>query len=111
MSAAVLVRTPSPPYYAVIFSSRRTEGNLGYAEMSARMVELGSRSDGFLGIESARGADGFGLTVSYWRDEAAIAAWKRDESHRHAQRAGRETWYEEYQFRAARVERAYGSNP
>jgi heme-degrading monooxygenase HmoA len=111
MSAATLARTPAPPYYAVIFSSRRTEGDRGYAEVASRMVELGSRYDGFLGIESARGADGFGLTVSYWRDEAAIAAWKRDESHRHAQRAGRETWYDGYQVRVARVERAYGSNP
>ena len=110
MSAAGLIRTPSPPYYAVIFSSRRTAGDRVYAEMSARMVEPGSRYDGFLGIESARGADGFGITVSYWRDEAALLAWKQDESHRHAQRAGRDTWYEEYQVRVARVERAYGSS-
>lgn len=108
MSAIPLTRTPAPPYYAVIFSSRRTDGDRGYAEMSARMVELGSAYDGFLGIESARGADGFGITVSYWRDEAAILAWKRDETHRQAQRGGRETWYEDFQVRIARVERAYG---
>ncbi len=110
MSATPLVRTPEPPYYAVIFSSRRTAGDRGYAEMSARMVDLGSRYEGFLGIESARGADGVGITVSYWRDEAALLAWKRDEAHRHAQRAGRDTWYEEYEVRVARVERAYGSS-
>lgn len=100
--------TPEPPYYAVIFTSRRTEGDRGYAAMAARMVELGSRYDGFLGIESARGPDGVGLTVSYWRDEASIAAWKRDEEHQRAQRAGQQTWYDDYAVRIARVERAYG---
>lgn len=110
MSATSLARTPVPPYYAVIFSSRRTAGDRGYAEMSARMVELGSRYEGFLGLESARGADGVGVTVSYWRDEAALLAWKQDEAHRQAQRGGRETWYEEYEVRVARVERAYGSS-
>jgi heme-degrading monooxygenase HmoA len=76
--------------------------------MAQRMVDLGSRYDGFLGIESARGADGLGITVSYWRDEAAILAWKRDTEHEKAQRAGQRTWYDDYQVRVARVERAYG---
>ena len=73
-----LVRTPEPPYYAVIFTSRRTAGDQGYDAMAGRMVELGSGHEGFLGIESVRGADGRGITVSYWRDEAAILAWKRE---------------------------------
>lgn len=103
-----LVRTPQPPYYAVIFTSKRTEGDRGYAAMAERMVELGSCQDGFLGIESARGADGVGITVSYWRDEAAIAAWKRDIEHQQAQRAGQAAWYEDYHVRVAKVERAYG---
>ena len=99
--------TPEPPYFAVIFTSRRTAGDRGYAAMARRMEELGSRSPGFLGIESARGPDGLGITVSYWRDEASILAWKREAEHRRAQRAGRETWYETYAVRIARVERAY----
>ena len=103
-----IARTPEPPYYAVIFTSRRTEGDRGYAEMAKRMIELGSRHDGFLGIESARDAGGVGITVSYWRDEAAIAAWKRDVEHQKAQHAGKETWYQNYHVRIARVERAYG---
>ncbi len=101
-------RTPAPPYFAVIFTSRRTAGDRGYGAMAERMVELAARQPGFLGVESARGADGLGLTVSYWRDEAAIAAWKRDAEHLQAQRAGQETWYADYQVRVARVERAYG---
>src|SRR4051812_39382044 len=100
--------THEPPYYAVIFTSQRTEGDHGYGAMAERMVELGSRYDGFLGIESARGADGLGITVSYWRDEAAILAWKRDADHEKAQRGGQERWYDRYHVRIAKVERAYG---
>ena len=103
-----LARTPEPPYYAVIFTSRRTPGDAGYDAMAARMAELGARQDGFLGLESARGADGTGITVSYWRDETAIRAWKQDTDHQTAQREGRQTWYADYQVRIAKVERAYG---
>lgn len=99
--------TPEPPYYAVIFTSQRTAGDGGYAAMAERMVDLGSRYDGFLGIESVRGPDGLGITVSYWRDEAAIQAWKRDTEHEKAQRGGRAAWYERYSVRVAKVERAY----
>ena len=104
-----IARTPEPPYYAVIFTSKRAlTDERGYGAMAQRMVDLGSRYDGFLGIESVRGADGVGITVSYWRDEAAILAWKRDTEHEKAQRGGRATWYERFQVRVARVERAYG---
>jgi len=105
---AAIARTPEPPYYAVIFTSQRTEGDRGYGAMAERMVELGSRCDGFLGIETVRDASGLGITVSYWRDEAAILAWKRDAEHQQAQRAGQQTWYADYQMRVAKVERAYG---
>ena len=100
--------TPEPPYFAVIFTTRRTEGDRGYGAMAERMVALAAQQPGFLGVESARGADGLGLTVSYWRDEASIVAWKRDTEHQQAQRAGQQTWYADYQVRIARVERAYG---
>jgi heme-degrading monooxygenase HmoA len=103
-----IARTPEPPYYAVIFTSRRTEGDHGYGAMAERMVALGSKYDGFLGIESVRGADGVGITVSYWRDEASILAWKRDAEHAKAQHGGRDSWYGQYEVRVARVERAYG---
>ncbi len=103
-----LARTPEPPYYAVIFTSRRTPGEAGYDAMAARMVELGSKQEGFLGIESARGTDGTGITVSYWRDETSIQAWKRDTEHQKAQRGGQQAWYADYTVRVAKVERAYG---
>ena len=94
-------------YYAVIFSSQRTPGDNGYGEMADRMVELAARSPGYIGIESARGEDGFGITVSYWESEEAIADWKRNAEHLEAQRRGRAEWYESFDLRVARVERAY----
>ena len=101
-------RTLAPPEDAVIFTSTRTEGDRGYAAIAARREEMGSCDDGVLGIESARGTAGRGITVSCWRDDASILAWKRDAEHPPAQPAGRETWYGQYEVRIAKVERAYG---
>jgi len=100
--------TPEPPYYAAIFTSVRSEGDRGYGEMAARMEELAQEVPGYLGMESARDAEGFGITVSYWASEAAIAAWKGQVDHRAAQAQGQREWYEHYEIRVARVERAYG---
>jgi len=98
--------TPAPPYYAVIFTSLRTEGDQGYGAMAERMVELAMQQPGFLGAESVR--DGLGITVSYWADLASIAAWKQNAEHLEAQRLGRERWYAGFRLRIARVERDYG---
>ncbi len=103
--------TPEPPYYAVIFTSARTEGDRGYGETAARMEELAKEVPGYLGIESARGTDGFGITVSYRGSEAAIAQWKRHMEHQSAQARGRREWYTHYEVRIARVERAYSGPP
>ena len=100
--------TPEPPYYAVIFTAVRTAGDGGYGETASRMEELARTVPGYLGIESARSADGFGITVSYWASEAAIAEWKRHMEHRSAQARGKREWYEHYEIRVAKVERAYG---
>lgn len=100
--------TPRPPYWAVIFTSKRREApGDGYADMAARMEALVHAQDGFLGYESARDEHGVGITVSYWRDEAAIAAWKRVDEHREAQSQGRARWYDSYVVRVAKVEREY----
>ncbi len=104
-----MIAPPSePPTFAVIFSSQRTEGDLGYAAMAGRMEALARQQPGFLGVESARDAEGFGITVSYWKDEASIAAWKAQAEHAAAQRLGRDRWYESFQVRVCRVERSYG---
>ena len=106
-----IANTPEPPYYAVIFTSQRTAGDQGYARMAERMLELAAKQRGFLGVESVRGADGFGITVSYWSSEEAIAAWKAHAEHQPAQEAGRRVWYADYHLRVAKVERAYGKSP
>lgn len=107
MSAAGFASTPRPPYYAVIFSSQRTEGDNGYGETAQRMAELAQQQPGFLGMESTRGADGFGITVAYFDSEEHIRAWKRNLEHAAAQQKGREVWYAHYEIRIAKVERAY----
>lgn len=99
-------KTPEPPYYAVIFTSLRTDVNEGYGETSDRMIELAAQQPGFLGVESARGEDGLGITVSYWESEESIANWKRQGEHRLAQGRGYSEWYTEFFTRVARVERA-----
>jgi heme-degrading monooxygenase HmoA len=76
--------------------------------MAQRMIDLASAQPGFLGVESARGSEGLGITVSYWESEEAIRAWKAHAEHRVVQAAGREIWYEQFEVRIARVERAYG---
>lgn len=100
-------KTPEPPYYAVIFTSQRTSDDHGYNATAERMGELASEMPGYLGIESTRGADGLGITVSYWASEADIANWKRHVDHQAAQDHGKKQWYQHYELRVAKVERAY----
>lgn len=105
----MLARTPEPPYVAVIFSSQRTaDDDAGYHAMAVEMERLGAAQPGFLGIESARGADGFGITVAYWRSAADARAWKGHVDHLAAQKLGRERWYRAYRVRIAEVAREYG---
>ncbi len=103
----MLAQTPDPPYYAVIFVSRRRAGDDdAYRKTADRMFELAARQPGYLGVDTAR--DDIGITVSYWRDEDAIAACKHEAEHTAAREAGRAGWYDAYEIRVARVERAYG---
>ena len=100
-------RLPPPPYYVVAFSSQRTTGDNGYGAMAEAMLALALEQPGCLGAESARSPDGFGITNAYFIDEASIIAWKNHTRHLAAQKLGRERWYEHYELRIARVERAY----
>lgn len=102
-----LSRTPPPPYYAVIFTSQRTPGDAGYGEAADRMAELAAKQPGYLGVESVRDASGLGITVSYWKDEASIKAWKLNLEHTAIREQGRKQWYEAFEVRIAKVERAY----
>lgn len=99
---------PDGPYYAVIFTTKRTGGgDREYGEMAEAMARLSEKQPGYLGIESVRGEDGLGITVSYWRDQASIKAWKALAEHLIAQKSGRERWYQWYNLRIAKVERGY----
>ncbi|MBK9335465.1 MAG: antibiotic biosynthesis monooxygenase [Lewinellaceae bacterium] len=101
----MLANTPSPPYYAVIFSSVRTDDEAGYAATAQRMLDLAAVQPGFLGAESARNE--IGITVSYWKDLDSIRQWKAHADHQIAQELGIKKWYSAYQVRICRVERAY----
>ncbi|MFJ3422263.1 antibiotic biosynthesis monooxygenase family protein [Streptomyces sp. NPDC086082] len=97
-----------PPYYAVVFTSLRTEGDNGYGETADRMGELVKGIPGFLGEDSARVPGGLGITVAYFRDLAGIEAWRAHAEHRAAKEYGREHWYERYSLHIAKVEYSRG---
>jgi heme-degrading monooxygenase HmoA len=101
----MIASTPSPPYYAVIFTSVRTDIDEGYNEMAEKMVELAAQQQGYLGVESAR--NDTGITVSYWKDLDSIKKWKQQTDHLLAQQSGRLKWYNSYKTRICLVERDY----
>lgn len=103
----MIANTPEPPYYAVIFTSVRTDADTnGYAKMAQRMLDLAATQPGFLGAESVRNETG--ITVSYWRNLEAIRHWKANSEHLIAQTLGRSIWYREFKLRICLVERDYG---
>ena len=103
-----LAQTPKPPYYAVVFSSQRTDADDGgYAEMSDRMFALAAQQPGYLGVEAVHSEDGLGMTVSYWESLDSIRNWRAQAEHKIAQAQGRTTWYEQYKIRICLVEKEY----
>jgi heme-degrading monooxygenase HmoA len=92
--------------YAVIFISERSDVDDGYEDTDRMLFEQVQRQPGFLGVESL-GAEGRGITVSYWESEASIAAWRELDVHRLAQQRGRSTWYQSYRVQVCRIEREY----
>lgn len=101
----MIAKTPTPPYYAVIFTSIRTDIDEGYGLTADAMVALAEKQPGFLGVESAR--NDVGITVSYWVDLDSIQQWKSNSEHLLAQKLGREKWYKAFKTRIAKVERDY----
>jgi len=93
---------------SVIFVAQRTELDAdGYARAAAMMDELAARQDGYLGIDSVRGADGLGITVSYWKTEASAKAWRDHPDHAAMRDAGRDRWYSDYSLHMSQVTRSY----
>jgi len=101
----MISKTPKPPYYAVIFTSLRTEVFEEYDKTSLRMIELAKNHDGYLGVESARNE--LGITISYWKSLESIKDWKKDSEHEIAQQKGKDLWYQSYRVRICKVEREY----
>ena len=102
------IKTPNIPYYAVIFTSAlRDDAAPGYEDMADTMLNLARKQPGYLGFESARGEDGLGMTISYWKDETSIKAWKAVADHKLAQEQGKKDWYAWFHVRITRVERGY----
>ena len=101
----MISKTPEPPYYAVIFTSLRTDLERGYDKTADRMVELAKEQKGFLGMETARSE--IGITVSYWNSLEDIKIWKNNVEHKTAQKKGKEKWYAAYKIRICKVERDY----
>lgn len=97
-----------PGTTAVIFVSQRAAADPeGYAKAAQAMVEAAQQFPGYRGIHSVRGADGVGITISYWASEAAARAWKADAAHTAIREQGRAIWYEWYELIVADVTRAY----
>lgn len=102
----MIAKTLQPPYYAVIFTSFRTDNDMGYEQMANDLEKLVTTQPGFLGFESAR--EKIGITVSYWKDLESIQNWKENAVHSIARANGRKSWYENFKVRIAKVERDYG---
>ncbi|MFX3632869.1 MAG: antibiotic biosynthesis monooxygenase [Candidatus Pristimantibacillus sp.] len=96
-------------YYAVIFSSQRTDGDNGYSLMSDKMEQLAAEQPGFLGVEGVRDSSGAGITISYWDSLEAISNWKQHQSHKVAQDKGMQDWYHNYKVKICKIEREYSS--
>ncbi len=99
-----IVKTPKTPYYAVIFTSIRTLDDNGYAKVGDEIVNIVSKQKGFLGAESVRSEDGFGMTISYWDSLESINAWKNNVPHMNAKDMGKKMWYSKYMIRICKVE-------
>ena len=109
MSDNRFANTPQPPYYAVIFSSQRNgRGEADYEAAAHAMFDLVQKQPGFLGAESTRDGEGFGITVAYFDSEENIVRWRNHEAHAATRQRGRSEWYDHFEVRVAKVERAYG---
>ncbi len=101
----MFANTPNPPYYAVIFTSKRSDGDNGYSDMSEIIESLVKEQPGYLGMESVRNE--IGITVCYWKDMDSIMAWSKNLKHKEAKEKGKSEWYKQYKVRISKVEVEY----
>ena len=96
---------------AVIFEVWPEEGRTqDYLDIAAELRPLVEEFDGFISIERFESLTEKGkyLSLSYWRDEDAVTAWRQVAEHRNAQAAGRAGIFRDYRLRVASVMRDYG---
>jgi heme-degrading monooxygenase HmoA len=96
---------------AVIFEVEPADGRRdAYLDIAARLKPELEAIDGFLSVERFESLTNPGkmLSLSFFRDEDAVTAWRNTEDHRHAQAAGRDGVFSDYRLRVAQVLRDYG---
>jgi heme-degrading monooxygenase HmoA len=96
---------------AVIFEVWPAEGRASeYFDLAAALRAELAEIDGFVSVERFQSVTTPGkyLSLSFWRDERAVAAWRNGHAHRHAQAAGRKGIFADYRIRVAEVVRDYG---
>ena len=101
----MITDTPILPYYAVIFTSIRSDVDDDYSKTSDRMIELAEQQEGFLGVESA--TEDYGITISYWKDLQSISRWKNNVEHKVARERGKKEWYLQFNVRIGKIEKDY----
>jgi len=97
--------------YAVIFEVEPAAGRQqDYLDIAAALRPELEKIDGFVSIErfSSLTRPGKILSLSFWRDEAAVARWRNQIQHRATQKAGRSSVFRDYRLRVAAVVRDYG---
>jgi heme-degrading monooxygenase HmoA len=100
--------THKPGTVAVIFVAQRTaDDDSGYRAAAEAMDRLAAGQPGYVAMDSVRGADGLGITVSYWADDSAAKEWRDHPEHKAIRDAGRGRWYAHYELHVAEVTRSY----
>lgn len=104
----MLAETPRPPYYFLSFTSKLSDVDIAaYSKLGNEIEELAKLQTGFLGVESVKNSDGFGITISYWDTKDNIKSWKLNAEHLVAQKLGKNKFYDYYHVRIGVVERDY----
>jgi len=103
----MIANTPKPPYIAAIFTSMRTNIEEGYEQINELLCKELGGFEGYLGHETFRDKNGFGINVSYWKDMESLKRWRDNTLHQKAQELGKEKWYKNYKLRICTVEMDY----
>lgn len=96
---------PLSGYYAVIFSSEKSDNLQGYLEMDEKTMEIAVKQPGFLGYESVNN-NNKGIFISYWQSKEAIENWRINATHLMAKSQAKK-WYKRYLSQICFVENSY----